>query len=370
MAQEVIRLAVEAAPLASAAASFATGRALLAYAQRDLPKERKPHNEAQARVNEHYLCQPNDDSVSEATSPDTLIDSGGLAEAMLKRAGKLTETSKETEAKTTIRARKPVRESFMGRVVLRSLPFMCAAAGYLAADTVDNEKYAVGPKPLVTIVADRSGATEYGTNRKDDTSPATRVTNVLEAFKAKQEQLNTVALLARGGKYPGLDLEEALTSKDADPFGDAPMRDAYEDAVMRAKYARINDESGGNSAAVVVLTNGNIFTRKDTLKLTKDSKVPVSIINVSDDNAEAGNFKEITRQTKGVYWNKNAMPEEIVDKIKSRLEPTRSEEGLDLNLLPPALLFAAGLMLAYRESRLMPRTFWGFRNVMKKVRRS
>lgn len=362
MAQEVIKFAVEATPLITAAGSFAAGRVMLAYAQRNENTDRVSPSERLQSVNEESL----DQNSGEVTNPLTIRESS-LSEAMLTATGRQPSTQKTAvTAETPSTKRKPSREGFMGRIVLRSLPFMCAAAGYVAADAINNERDPVGAEPKVVIVADRSGATEYGTDTKDDTSPANRITEALKAFNAKEEAFGAVALVAGSGQVEEYTLEESLTERNLEASGDAPMRGAFTQAINRARVAKLNDEPGRESAAVVVLTNGNNFASETAIKRAKESAVPIYVVDTSDKTPKDNAFSEISRGSNGVYWDKGTDPNQVVDKVTSKLEPVATEEGLDMNLLPPFLLFGGGLLLALREAKLKPLTFGGLNKIMNK----
>lgn len=367
MAQEVIKFAVEATPLITAAGSFATGRVMLAYAQRNESKDRVPPTETHAAVNAEHLDQPIGIADSQ---PEVPAVDDSLSSAMLKRAGRLpAEPTVPSVLESNKKTAKSSKEGFMGRIVLRSLPFMCAAAGYVTADVLKNEQHPVGAEPKVTIVADRSGATKYGTDTKDNTSPAQRITEALEAFKSKEEAFSGGAIIAGSGQVGEYTLEESLSENDLEASGDAPMRAAFSQAVDRARIAKLDDEPGRESAAVVVLTNGNNFASEPTLVRAEKAGVPIFVHNVSDGNDQSGKFTAISRKNKGSYSNKEATPEVVVETVLDKLEPARTEEGLDLSPLPPAILFGAGLLLAYREARHTPRTFRGLRTIMNKRRK-
>lgn len=363
MAQEVIRFAVEATPLISAAGSFAAGRVMLAYAQRNENMDRVSPNERLNSVNEESL----DQGSGEIASPLAVHESS-LSEAMLSAAGRQPSTPQNanTTPEAQLAKRKPTREGFMGRIVLRSLPFMCAAAGYVTADAISNERHPVGAEPKVMIIADRSGATEYGTDAKDNTTPANRITEALQAFNEKEEAFSAVALIAGSGQIEEYTLEESLAEPNLESSGDAPMRGAFTQAINRARIAKLNDEPGRESAAVVVLTNGNSFATEAALKKAKEAAIPVYVLNTSDKASKAGVFADISRETRGMYWDKDTEAAQAVEKVTSKLEPVVTEEGLDMNLLPPLALFASGLLLALREAKLMPRTFRGLAKIMNK----
>ncbi|HEX5456521.1 MAG TPA: hypothetical protein VFW77_04105 [Candidatus Saccharimonadales bacterium] len=220
-----------------------------------------------------------------------------------------------------------------------------------------------GPhEPKVELVVDRSGATAYG-----DAPTAEAETNRIAKEFAEEDSVETTALVGKGGQI--------LPSKPEDvpsvePFGDAPLREAFSTAVADLRLAEKNNpvstEDDKKSAAIVIATNGNEFgSPGDVINKADEVDARVDVIDTAQgtDAQTAAQFRRIAEKTGGEYIDREDQDKKnVAQQVAGDLAPSHDKKKKEDDKLPEkiiGILSLAALIRLLKDRRNMPLTFRG-----------
>jgi hypothetical protein len=217
-------------------------------------------------------------------------------------------------------------------------------------------------EPKVELVVDRSGATAYGT-----APTAEAETNRIAQEFADEDSVDTTALVGKGGQTLPSNPDEVPS---VEPFGDAPMRDAFSTAVanlrLDEKKNPVSTEDDKKSAAIVVATNGNEFgSVSDVVQKADEVDAEVDVIDTAEgtDAQTAAQFRRIADGTGGEYIDREDLKKEDVAKqVAGDLAPSNDPNKKEDDKLPEkiiGILSLAALIRLLKDRRNMPLTFRG-----------
>lgn len=281
MSSEILRTGLDVAPIAGVVVGAGVGAFVEGYLQKKYKQEQHSVNEIMGVVNE------------EAAAPPSRLERSGLV------------------------------------YFASALAITSAAAGGINA-------YAFLPqakeedKTSVQVVVDRSGATQYGS---DADKPAQQIDSVIDAFN-KNGKLELTAHVAQSGE---VSLKRAEEVAAVQPFGDAPMRQAFKSANDTITLKRTNNQvTEDDKTATVIITNGNTIGKaRNIAKQTAANKNSVYVVNVNDDtkSSNARSLKSVTEKTGGQYWGNSAGTPlnagQIADAVAKNVSPKSDEKNND-----------------------------------------
>ena len=236
----------------------------------------------------------------------------------------------------------------IGALVLTPILFAGAALGGYNAVAWESSGTDSRP-PLIGLVVDHSGATEFGEPKSIDT-----INTITETFDA--DDMNVKAFVADTG-----DVRTVPVGKVAEqpPFGDAPLGVAFEQAMGRIEEDQ--QKAVGevqNTAAATVVTNGNGFGDKTAvINRANEMGTPVFVVNVEGEEnnpSTMSDFKEIAKATKGQYFSvTRENVKSMIDKINQKLEASKLKSPKSNNWPRRVLagLFTVGTFGLYYRKR-------------------
>lgn len=249
----------------------------------------------------------------------------------------------------------------VGSRAVSTLALTAALAAGANAYAWSGDEQPNSQEPKVELVVDRSGATAYG-----DTPTAEAETNRLAKNLAGEDSIDTTALIGKGG--------QTLPSKPGDvpsvePFGDAPMREAFSTAVadlrlQEREHPQAQDKK--KSEAIVVATNGNEFgSSGDVVEKAKEVDARVYIVDVAQgtDAKTAAQFRRIAEKTGGEYLDREDLQKtDVARQVADELAPSKDKKKKEDDKWPEKIFGLLSLVVLARlakDRRNMPLTFSG-----------
>ncbi len=166
--------------------------------------------------------------------------------------------------------------------------------------------------PYLGVVVDHSGAVQ---------GKALEGVNTM-ATMFDSEDFNATAYVAA---YSEVNPMEPSMVAETEPFGDAPLDQAY--TLALAEALKIKSETGNigeNKSGIFIITNGNEPGSADAVIAAADAQeIPFFVANVEGDSNPVivEQLKKVAKETGGKYWDVDAdKTDKMVDTIQGTLE--------------------------------------------------